>query len=83
MTQPSHVRLKVKVNSHHHQPEELMYLLKGFDLVVATRMHVLHRRASETVGGYSGCGSEGRHLNVDGGQGHYRKQRVGQWSPGR
>jgi colanic acid/amylovoran biosynthesis protein len=38
---PAQVRSKVKVDGDHHRPEELMNLLKGFDLVVATRMHIM------------------------------------------
>ena len=39
-TLPEDVRARVSVDAAYHRPEELLDLLGGFDLVVATRMHV-------------------------------------------
>jgi colanic acid/amylovoran biosynthesis protein len=36
---PPHVRSAVTVDDHFHEPRQLLELLSGFDLVVATRMH--------------------------------------------
>jgi len=39
-TLPDDVRARVAVDSDYHRPEEMLDLLGGFDLVLATRMHV-------------------------------------------
>ena len=39
-TLPEDVRLRVSVDADYHRPEEMLDLLGGFDLVLATRMHV-------------------------------------------